>query len=293
MGIIDALKAGFKNIHSNKRLLALIYILNFIAALLIALPIRNLISSGAGNSLAIEQNLERFDYEFLTDLLRKIQNGLAAITNQSILFIFLYFVFSILLLGGIVSIIKKGPNSFKNSDFWMGAGSLFWKYFRLSMYFLLGHSLLIYLLSITWLSGSNIFEVESDSLYVAKMKTLFPIYLTLALIWSLIHDYAKLYVSDVKGFWITHAVLSSFRLTLKKLLPTFGIYLVKLLLFVFLTSIYWIIRKKFQLNTGSNIFIIFLLGQLYLIGRMYLRIWHLAAANHFYSNHMRHESHIS
>ena len=293
MGIITSLKAGFKNIHSNKRMLALVYVLNFIAALLIALPIRNLISTGAGNSLAIEQNLERFDYEFLTDLLRKIQSGLAAITNQSILFIFLYFLFSILLLGGIISIIKKGPNGFKSTDFWLGAGSLFWKYFRLSLYFLLGHIILLYVLSRIWLSGSNIFEIESDALYIAKMKTLFPIYIILALLWSLIHDYAKLYVSDVKGFWFTNEVASAFKMTFKKILSTFGIYLIKILFFCFLTLIYWTIRINFPLNTGSNILIVFILGQLFLIGRMYLRIWHLASANHFYENHMQHESHIS
>ena len=134
-------------------------------------------------------SLSGFNYKFLADFLYKFDPSLSLIYDQSLWIIGLFFLLNIFLIGGIVYVFKNAPERLSFSDFWRGCSQYFWRFFRLSAYFLVAQAALLWVFVTIFQSIAkdfSILELYSEFNFINAFKYMLPIYLVLAVIISMI-----------------------------------------------------------------------------------------------------------
>lgn len=288
MNIFKAYIAGLTSLFSSKRLWLLLYVLNFLFALVIAFPLNSYLTSVFGNSLSLEQSFSHFDYTLFGDFLNEYGSGFMPILNQSVVVIGLFLLFSIFLMGGIINVLKHQdqPNSF--AAFWWGCGYYFWRLFRLTIYFLLIHGGLLFLFFTIYKSMTNdlsIFKMETDMVMISAFKILAPIYAVLAAIAFMIHDYIKIHLLYNETILLFKPVGQSLWLTLRKFIPILLLYILNVLTLLAFCVAYWFARKNFVPVDFSTIAIIFGIGQAFIFIRIGLKIMNLGSIHDLYKRY--------
>lgn len=285
MKAITAYFAGWKQIFANKRMWILLYLLNLGIALIAAFPISGIFSKSLGQSLELTRSLNGFDYSFINELLREYQTGFNIILQQSVGFTILYLLIFIFLMGGILSVFKDHTSSFSFSNFWKACGKYFWRLLRLSIYFLIIQGILLAIFASLYMSltnGMSPFKNFSEATLITTFQILAPIYIILAIIVFMIHDYAKIHVVHEDKSIISFPILQTFALVFKNFFSCFGLYLLNILSLLILTGIYWLASSNMQGTSMSSICILFITIQLFIFTRLGLKLLNLASANHLY-----------
>jgi hypothetical protein len=279
MAIIKSYRSGWKKVWKNKKMWVLLYLLNFVFALLSAVPFLGFLSKSIGHSLANSRMLDGFDYTFLSDLMREYGSGLSVIMNLSMGIILLFFIFSIFWMGGILSILKNEENDYSFRKFWQGSAVYFWKLTRLTFYFTFFQIVILGFFAFLFLQqGVSPFEVESEVSIIKSILILLPIYLLSATIFFMIQDYAKIHIVHDETKFIFQPIKNAFRFVFKNFRKCFGLYLLNLLTFAVFFSIYWILSNSFNSNSTPTITLLFLIGQTFIFSRIAVKLLNLGSA---------------
>lgn len=257
----------------------LLYLLNFVFALLSAVPFSGFLSKSIGHSLANTKMLDGFDYTFISDLLREYGSGFSVVMNLSMGIIILFFIFSIFWMGGILSILKNEENDYSFRKFWQGSAFYFWKLTRLTFYFIFFQIVILGFFAFLFLrQGISPFGVESEVSIIKSIMILLPIYLFFASIFFMIQDYAKIHIVHDDTKFIFQSIKNAFRFVLKNFRKCFGLYLLNLLTFLVFFGIYWILSNSFKSNSTPTIFLLFLIGQAFIFSRIAVKLLNLGSA---------------
>jgi len=275
---------GWRKTFSNKKMWGLLFLLNFVIALVGAIPFSGFLSRTVGHSVSNLKMLNGFDYAFLTEFMREHGDGVSVILNLSFGIILLYFIFSIFMMGGILSVLKE-DSKFSFQKFWQGSSIYFWRLLRLTFYFFLIQIVLIAIFGFIFLrNGISPFELESEMIIIRSIMILVPIYLLISSIFFMVQDYAKVEIIHQNSTYITSPILDAFRFVFKNFRKCFGLYLLNLLTFSLFIGMYWLLKNNFEAKTSASILLILLIGQVFIISRIGVRIANLGSAISLFQN---------
>ncbi len=270
----------------------LLFFFNFVFAVLASLPVMNLLESKLANSLAIEKLLPRFDFTVFSDMMNQYGESVMVLLDQSRFLVLLFFIFSIFLSGGILNAFKRSEEGFSFRMFWSGCMRYFWRLLRLTVYFLIIHigimSLFYHLFFLH--VGGNIGDLDSELVLYQYLRLWVPLYVIVASIFFMIHDYTKVHMVHEDKRWLTLPFWQSFGLVFRHFLSTFSLYWLNLFTFLAVGYVYFLLNRP--ADSSSGICYTFLIGQAFVFARIGTKLLNLASATVFYKNQMRREKKI-
>lgn len=280
MTAINAYIKGWGVLFNHKKMWMMVYLFNVLFAAIMLLPAKNFLTNTIGNSLAADKILKKFDYPYISDIIDNHIFTMSMIKDQSIVVIILFLFFSIFMMGGIIGSIRRGQG-FSFRPFWSDCGYYFWRFLRLTIFFLIIHAIALTLAGFAFSSiGLNPFKMESDAVFVTRFKIVGTIYLFLAVFIFMIQDYAKLQIVKMDKTFINRPILQSIRLIFKNFFPCLLLYLINIFFFLLIAGLYYLLRTNLKMTSDGTILMAFLIGQLFLMVRIGLKFLNLMSANH-------------
>ena len=276
---------GWKNIIRNKRLVLIWYLANFMLALLAALPIPEFLGNTVGHSLSLGRSVEDFDFIFINEMMNEYGDLIRSILSQSLWMILLFLLVAIFLLGGVLTVFKLDEDRFSINAFLKGCAKYFWRLLRLAIYFLIIHGVALVIffgIFSSMCDGLNPFNMESEKQILDALTILVPIYIFVFTVISLIHDYAKIHVVHRSPRFLFKPFFEAFDLVFRNFGKFFFLYLLNILTFLACLGIYWLISSLPGVKTMIGVFLTFLIGQLFIIGRIIIKLVNLSSATYLY-----------
>jgi hypothetical protein len=292
MKVLNSYGNGLKRAFLEPKMVAVLWLMNFVAASVIYFLSSGYLSEKIGNRLVVANFLEGFDFKTFFELLIHEGQGLHWIFTTALILAFLYYWASLFLHGGILAVLRsRGITGDLESRgtrfapvFFQGAGKYFGRFFRLAIYSLLLWIILgivYYLLDLVLKSftagGAN--EKAILFRFLAKPVIILILYFLI----RMIGDYARIMivVEDSKAVFISliHAIQFVFRNFFKTLI----LYYLALLTGVGIFAVYWIMQKMIPTQTLLPILLAFLIGQIFILSRGWFKIALQAAQLHYYT----------
>ncbi len=281
MIILQAIQYGFSQLGQYKRIVGLMYILVFILAILVASPLQSYLTSKIGHSLMVEDLVKGFDYTVYTDFMNAYGDGISPILNQSVFIIILFLLLLIFLTGGIISTLLSYPKRYQKALFWGKSATYFWRFLRLSFYFIILHGIILFSFSLIYLTltkGFDIAKLETDEIVFDALVYVPLGYALVSSFFFMWHDYAKIFLVELNQPLLIQPIIQSFRFVIRHFRTVYGVYILNILLLgsIFLIN-HWI-TQAFDINTTSTIWLSFIISQLFIIARLGLKIINLGSA---------------
>lgn len=283
MNTIKAYTTGFKLSLRSPRMILLLYALNFILAILLAIPFFEAFQSSAANSLITNLLSDKMNFTAIIELITNADFSIGTLLAQIKWFVLVYWLLSVFLTGGIISIFNK--EKFSVSQFFTGASKYFFRFLAISVIMLIVHILLLLIAYIpAILIIDSFFKTASSELtfyYIFIFAT--ALYFIWFFIVLMINDYAKVYLllNDTKN--IFKAIWKSTKYVFRHLYKTYSLYLLSLVIPMFTFYIYYKLLNDVGMTMVSGIIIMFFIQQFVVLLRVWFRIWLLASQFEMYS----------
>lgn len=275
----------FKTYFSAIRLLfykwqawVFVYLCNLIFGLLIALPFSSLMDNVAGHSDAPLTGLQKFDSDFIGDVLHNFGSQLYLWWGQVTLFVGLYLLLNIFLSGGLIETYVHLFQRFSVKDFLANSAKHFWRLFRLALYFI-GTTIVVFVImwSIYSRLGLSPFEMESDSVLITRTRVMSAILIFLLAWIDLVHEYAKVKIVTQQGGGFVLPVIVRIKFfVLRHFFPIVLLFLFCALTFLLLAGVYSLLSDAI-----SSVMTMLLVGQIYLFFRVGVRLLFTTASVDF------------
>ncbi len=278
MGLaIQAFLKGLSTLTNSKRIWIFQYVMNFLFALLIAYPFSRLLKSTVGKSLSVEHALSGFNYTLLNDFLQNYGLGLDAIRSQGLIVFLAFFLLLVFFNAGIVHVVQRYPGSYRFREFFSGGIEYFWRFFRLSLYFLLAYLFLAFVgFKIITLGGVSPFELENELGLISRSKIVLIVLAIVFVLLRMIQDVIKIMITKSREPIIFKPIFSGFSFFKRHFLSSLVLAVLHLILSVVFIGAYILAQKSFG-NGGGIFFLVFFMGQLFALVRIALRIWRLSS----------------
>jgi hypothetical protein len=274
-------------------MVVVLWLVNFVSASAIYFLFSGYLSDVIGNRLVAANFLKGFDFETFFELIIHEGEAWHWILYVAFILAFLYYWVSQFLHGGILSMIKsRGITGEMESRkmrfapaFFQGAGKYFGRFFRLAIYSLLLWLVvgLVYFLLNLVLKSLTAGGTNEPSIYYGYWARVI-IFLFLYFLVRMIGDYAriKLVAEDSKA--VFGSLLFSIRFVFGNFFKTLILYYLMLIAGLIIFGIYWVLQKMVPTQTLLPILIAFLIGQIFILSRGWLKIALQAAQLHFYTH---------
>lgn len=285
MKVIQAYIKGWAQVLQHKRIWGLIYLSNFVLAMLSVLPISGFLGRKLGNTTSLGNSLPGFDYTFLGEILQEFGLQVDRLLDLTYFNILIFLLVSVFLMGGALYTFQRTTIAFSWSGFWLGCRTFFWRLLRLNIYFLLVHTvafLFFAFLFSNYSDGLNPFNMESEKQMIDAAMFLGPIYLLVFTFITLIHDYAKVHVVRRDEQWLYPVFWESFRIVLKNIGRFCALYILNILTFLLVLGLYWWGSSFFESLDMSSITLLFLIGQVFILSRVAIRMLFWSSATYLY-----------
>lgn len=284
MRILGAWRKGWSFVYSKLQLVGLLYLVNVLFALIIVVPLSNYLDDRVGDSMSMMMDrFVGFDYSFLSDFINNYGMGIDAILEMSKLVKVLYLLISVFLMGGILHSIKHSERKYDFNLFVVGGLKYYWRLMILTIVFIIIHLLVFSLCFFVFQSaigGLSPFGIESDTKVILAGKIMIAVYLFIALIIKLWHEYSKLsMISDEKNllFNLKQGIIQLRR----NFISGFTFLISTALMLVLIFVLNHLIKSGFGIE--KSILIVFLLSQLVLIFRFILKLIFIRGLYHLSS----------
>ncbi|RMG50978.1 MAG: hypothetical protein D6723_11400 [Acidobacteria bacterium] len=266
-------KSGFAGANTQLRLACLLWAINLVFALVVAIPFFHLLDESLSRSLIGQRSLRFPDANWLIGLLNSQRSFLDSLSATLVWIALFYMVLNALVSAGVLEILAGGSR-FSFRQFFQGIvrhGGPFLRLFIISLVayflvFLLFHDLLekgLNALSRDWYSEAGAF-----SLYWAKNILLAVILLGTVMIF----DYAKIRVVLENSPRAVLETAKAFRFVRHHLRPTLLVFYGLGLAGAILTLAYLGLDALFAPTSLGLVILGFLVQQLYMFSRMWLRV---------------------
>lgn len=276
MKLLSPISKGLKYTWRYQYVVVFLYLMTFLLASAVAYPLQQLLQTTVGHSMLVNDLIKGFDYTFLNDFKNAYGAGFTPILNQSLIVLGLSFLLFIFLTGGYLGLFTTQPERYDGSLFWSSAAYFFGRIFRLSIIFvfLQGGLLLGFLYTFyTTTSGFSLFELDCEHLILRNLYILSPIYLLLASILFLWQDISKIILVQEEKKWILSAIGQGLKFVFKNFFSSYFIYLLLFFLGLGLIVLNYFLSTSFAITDSTTIWYSFLLSQLFVISRLYLKLW--------------------
>jgi len=281
ISIFTAYKNGLAITWMEKKLLFLVYGLNFVFAYILAMPVSMMLSKALSKTTAADKLLQSFDYALYTSIMDGFGKGFS-LSRVLITIGLFYLILNIFLSGGILSVFIKGQK-FNLTGFLSDCVlyfKRFMKLFLISFMFLIGAAL-VYML-ITKLFGYFTKDSATEHLPLFLFMIRVVILIAMLAFISMLFDYAK--IMTVANDY--HKMIETVKLAMMFIMMSFikTVSLFKLYLFstLLILALYWLIEGALHVSSGLMVLVFFIWTQLYMILKLWIRLSFYAGQYNFY-----------
>lgn len=279
MKILSSYFNGFVSAFKTKKLAITIYLITLFLALIISIPFGNTIGDKAGSSMAFISLLKDFNYTVYQDFMNQYADTIYPFISIAIWTGVFYILFTIFFEGGILAVLIRNGQKYSLTTFWGAGARYFSRFLRLAVYSIVLQVIIVFAVYIPVINIIN-----SVSGTVESEKTLFYILLTGVIIHLILFifiltvtDYAKIMMVENEKYKPFKTLFKSFGFVLKNILSVYFLYLSLLIVPVILFIIYFWVEAEIGMSTEIKIFIIFIIQQLFIWCRVFIKIWILGS----------------
>ncbi len=269
-----ALQVGVRDALRAKRAVLVLYLANLVLGLLVALPLRSVLSQFAGRSLLGGET--HFDIHFYLELFAAHGTALASFVGPALLVFGIYSLMSLFLSGGVLSVLVR-EERYRPDVFWGGSARFFGRFLRLLLWSLL--LLLVLALGPLIAFGLQRLIYGSDPYqYVSFWGRWIQVGLALLglAFFVICLDYARIRTVLNDENEMRRSLWQGVRFGLRNLIAVCGLALV---LFLAGAVVLWVYRG---LSGFLGVVVLLFLQQVYVFWRMALRVTRYGAEMELY-----------
>ncbi len=278
MQTTQILASAFRRAAVRKRMVVLYWFFHTLCAALAALPLLGIVIPQVSHSAYGVELMKQFDLAAVAELISTAGEAGSPAVIAILFSALLALTGATFLAGGCVKLLVHHESPYSPGEFWEGCGRHFWRFLRLSLYFLIPYLLLIALRSGLARAITKHYEsglVEQPVLYANRALQFFL--LLLAGLIATAADLAKVRLVVTDSRKSLHAFVASLRLVITRPLVIFPVWFALALLFAAATFLYLTATSALGI-----LILLFIAQQLYIFLRILIRMtsWGAAAELH-------------
>ncbi len=283
ISIVGVYIDGTKNVWKEKKLLFLIYLVQFVFAYLMTLPVTSLLEKAISGSTSGERILQQFDFTIFSTILREYGKGID-IKSFLIIYGLIYFIISTFFMGGIIWLFVS-QSKFSINEFFSNCNQYFYRFIRLFFVSLL-FNILVVLVSMLFVN--ILIQLFAESMNeMVKMKTYisgFVVVIILLALVNMIFDYAKIITVSENKHQMFFVPMESTKFIFMNFIKTSGLYGLYFFSIIILISIYLLVESLFDVQSFLGVITFFVLTQIYIFLRQWVRLSFFSGQTLYYQH---------
>ena len=280
MSVIQYAVKGIRESSARPKMIVLLWVFNLLTAGICTFVFLRVFGGAVGASALVGNMAEKADMNVVVEFLTSAHGGavtelVLAVLVSSALYLFV----SVFLHGGILqTLIQKGGKWRFAETFFAGGGRFYGRFFRLEIYSLA-----------LWLTAGMIFILintfinfnyresadERTTFALTIIKVLFALFLVFLI--KMMMDYARILIAGRDSRDVLRSLLEAVRFVLKNPGKTLALYYLLGLAGWAAFLIYKVLDSAFPQSSAVTIALGFLLAQVFIASRGWLRIAYQAA----------------
>lgn len=300
---------GFRLTGKTARMVLLLFVINLIFALILAVPMYHSLKDSFGNSLVGERMAKGFDtlwWEEFQDQSEGLEKtftpfiiGKGAVLNNLemlvqmkffelppiiIIFGIVYIILHTFLAGGVLSTFNRDPPRFAMRPFFEGAGHYFFRFFLVVLiswlfFFGLIGSLNQWFSSVVGKVAENAFS-EITPFYLSLFFN--AVIFFLLLLFRMIFDYSRIMIIVDGEKNILKAISNAFGFVIKNPGSTLGLFYTVFSVNVVVTLSYILIKSLIPQSNTLGVLFAFIFQQMFIFAVVWIRCWLYASQLELY-----------
>jgi hypothetical protein len=292
MRVLRSYGYGIREATVQPKMISVLWLINLLFATVFFYTVFNFLAKTIGKSQVSATLLHKLDFNFIFELLVYHGGTARTILCLFLILVFVYSLVSIFLNGGILftialstrmAAVEKREERFAGI-FFQGAGKFFGRFFRLCIYSLLLWVLFIILHVLLNLAfrpltsgGTN----EQMMLYLFWVRLAICLFLIFLI--RMILDYTRIKIVLEDTRYVFRSLLRTISFVFRNFGKTLALYYLLIVTAVILCLIYWGLKSLIAQGSLFPILTAFIIGQIFIISRGWLKIALQAAQMEFYS----------
>jgi hypothetical protein len=270
------LSQAFNRTARNWKMVLTVFIVNLVLGLILATPLYNVLQSEAQGSLEFNKLVADFNFTIIIDFLTQSGKALRPFWLLGFILSLIYLVLNIFFAGGILSQFAL-RGTFRLNEFFRNSLHYFSKFF---LVFLIELVALLGVCLVTFIFLGVSLIASEGSTEPVQMAWLAPSFLISGFLFTVvlnIGNYAKVILfknfslNVWLGFWkAANYIFHNFK--------TMRIYWAILVVAAILVLIYLFLESAIGMTSAFRIFVMFIIQQVFIFGRVFLKMWMLSGA---------------
>lgn len=293
MRILKSYGEGIKQATLQPKMISVLWLINFIFGSVIFYLFYGAFSDFIGKTVVADRLVKKFDFNFLFEFLFHEGKATHIVFSAAFILVLIYFLVSIFLRGGILFTLthpRKSGNTEKRKGgfapiFFQGGGKFFGRFFRLLLYslilwiaFVILNVLLTLLGGIFTAKGAN----EPAIFYIFWIRMAIGLFLVFLIL--MILDYTRIKIVTQDSRLVFRSLFETIVFVFQKFPKTLALYYLLVVSGILVFGIYWGLKTFIPTYSLFTILVAFIIGQLFIASRGWLRIAFQAAQLKFYSS---------
>jgi hypothetical protein len=273
MKLISSMKSGMVRCVKAWRGLLVIWLSSLILVSLTAVPLKNALKTGFGNSMITEKLDKGIDIEAFADMGAGFRNLGAYFISGLILTILTGFIINVFLSGGLFSNLRKSPESYSLPEFFSDSAKNFWSFLVISAFIsilILFLFILIFLIPVSVMAQAD--GIAEGSLF----KTVIiagSVFLLVVAILLLVADYSRAWQAASQESRPFKALGFGLRYTLRTFLLSYPLIMIILLVQFLFGWLVLTILPGIMPRGETGIILLFVLSQSLFLAKLLLKAW--------------------
>jgi len=280
MRILKSYTSGWNlNIETIQNTVIL-YVTNFFLAFLLGLTF---LSSVSSDSLLFDKLFKGFDFTAFVEFMRSIKSAIPFLRSQFFILLLVFSLLSTFFTGGILdSFFKEG---FNQTRFWTNSGKFFFRLFRLSIYTFILYAIAFALsfVPLAFIFDNLNSKSAVETTYILPTILLIVLFIVLSSFVFIISDYSKIIIYLTEPNYIVKSIWRSTKFIFKNFFKTYTLFLLLMIVPIVLAIIYYSLNSLLGSNNLITLSLTFLIGQAFIFGRIFSRIWIMGSQYEFYT----------
>ncbi len=283
--MINTIKTAFFTGFRHWKIVLLVYLLQLMLAIPLAMQVWHVLEASIGNSLEINKLLPGYDHTVISDFLKVHGGSITPLIGQLRWVLAIWALASVFINGGVLfTLVKRTPNWLA---FWTGGATYFFHFAKIALAFLL---LLLLWTGVVLLPYLSNIQVNLESM--ASEKTVLGYFLLLVLGWFLgfifLSNAAIIAKTAIiqQGLTTWQALKKGLGFTFRHFFQTTGIFLVFSALQLMAMGAYWWLEGGSGMVTPGLVVVFFLVQQGLVIIRIMGRVMGVSGVSSAYTRNL-------
>ncbi|MBI1225610.1 MAG: hypothetical protein GC192_10280 [Bacteroidetes bacterium] len=280
--MISTIKTAFITGLKFWKIVLLVYFLQLLVAIPLAMQVWHVLEASIGNSLEINKLLPGYDHTVISDFLKVHGGSITPLIGQLRWALVVWAVASVFINAGVLfTLVKKTPNWLA---FWTGGATYFYRFTKISTIFLF---ILLVWTGITILPYLANLQVNLETM--ASEKTVLGYLLVLVIVW--LAGFVYLFCASViaktaiieLGLSTWKALKKGLGFGFRNYFSLAGIFLAFTALQLLALALYWWLEGKSGMVTVGLVVVFFLIQQALVFWRLMGRVMMVGGVSGFYA----------